>query len=194
MFVFDNTNINGVPARATNTGTGYSDSNTSTQYYCTADMVITAGDIMANGQQMTEQISCSPNTGNVGNYYSWVTAVAGDNVSSGKARDSICPLGWTMPVGDGNAVDKSFAKLVETYASGATNDALLRTSATSFIRGGLYNYKDPRRVNGGAAGYYWSGTSSYSLTTFILYFSSRAPSNTNKYDKGDGIPVRCVAR
>ena len=56
-----------------------------------------------------------------GNFYNWSAAIASNDsssITSGTVEQSICPAGWTLPIGgyfDSNAPSKSFQYLVEQY-------------------------------------------------------------------------------
>ena len=58
----------------------------------------------------------------LGNFYNWSAAIASNDsssITSGTVEQSICPSGWTLPIGgyysDFAAPDKSFWHLVEQY-------------------------------------------------------------------------------
>jgi len=90
----------GMPRMYTNNGTTLS--------YC-ADYVYTNGDILNSLNQMLNQKSCKPNTGNAGNWYMWSTSSIRSNI-----KNSVCSKGWKLPEYNG---EKGYKILTSTYGN-----------------------------------------------------------------------------
>ncbi|MBQ2695127.1 hypothetical protein IJG04_00600, partial [Candidatus Saccharibacteria bacterium] len=114
-------------------------------------------------------------------YYSYATATAGTNPSSGTSSYDICPANWRLPT------SAELTTLEKTYTSGAT------LTASPFL--GVYagRYNNSSFYDGGSVGYYWSSTAYNSSLADRLYFgsSSAGINGTTKYY---GYSIRCVAK
>jgi len=162
-----------------------------------------------------------------GNYYNWFAATAGsgkpadistttdgNRIINGTVQDSICPKGWTLPVGgatDANSTNgfvKSFYNLAQLYIGkvGTGNYipsvevAMVYASPISFVPAGYYNLSSVLS-DVGTRQFYWSGTTSsdaalalemdYNSAMHVLYPGT---GRSNNQGKGVGMSVRCVAR
>ena len=151
----------------------------------------------------------------VGNYYNFSAAVAMSNTSSYNADktvmpNSICPSGWRLPNGltsDGtNTVQSDFNKLLTEYgiANGTdlTGDVNVGWKTNGFTNIGLAPLFFVRSggVRGttlfefGLNGVYWSSTVNSASYGYYLYYNSNVLSPANRYDRGYGRSVRCIAR
>ncbi|MBR2997222.1 hypothetical protein IKF33_02210, partial [Candidatus Saccharibacteria bacterium] len=141
--------------------------------------------------------SMSVKTGNTysyGVYYTWYTATAGRNPSSGNTTGSICPYNWSMPISNTTTTVGSFGYLASTM--GSTSDTATATTnfrhyPNNFLYSGLVRSGS---VNSrGSSGNYWSRTATNSSNAYILSFiaSSFAPSSLN--NKNTGYSIRCIS-
>lgn len=158
-----------------------------------------------------------------GNYYNWFAATAGSGKSTdidtttdgnrivnGIAQDSICPKGWTLPVGGVTAINstdgsiKSFYNLVQVYTGKVTGDhfpgdvSTLYASPMSFVPAGYYT--NNTITSAGARQMYWTGTAydrDIAAWFMHIYNGAVAPGSYNNVGGakgGDGLSVRCVSR
>lgn len=160
-----------------------------------------------------------------GNYYNWFAATAGSGKSTdtnktteagaivgtyrikdGTVQDSICPKGWTLPVGgvtnvgstDGSV--KSFYNLVQVYTGKTGKFAgdvnTLYVYPMNFVPAGVYNFGNGSQGTPGERQLYYSGTVGIdALFAQSLTFGSGAVSPGIYNDaKGYGFSIRCVAR
>lgn len=158
-----------------------------------------------------------------GNSYNWFAATAesgkmadtatttdGNRIINGTVQDSICPKGWTLPVGGVTAINttdgsvKSTYNLIQLY-TGKTGDITnatvntLYASPMNFAPSGHYS-----DFNGftavGAQQWYWSGTvaSANSAAADGIYLNTlnngTAGTGAAGGYKAGGWSIRCVAR
>ena len=150
----------------------------------------------------------------LGDFYNWSAAIATNDSSSYGVYDegtdsyintetnqSICPAGWTLPIGgyfDSNAPDKSFQNLLEQYgwdnnSYTLSNDRKIWESPIYLgLSGGWYGMLG----NVGADVYSWSSVASYDENAYYLYAISDGVVSPNSYGyaRSAGGVVRCVAR
>ena len=160
--------------------------------HCINDIESTHGELLTSGSNMTNQISCTPNTNNSGNFYSWSMSTAGGQ-SSSKEPNSICPRGWQL-ITYSSTDTRSYHYLIRTtYNIQETNsDSKIRPLPISFIRSGDY---DLGSLNGrGSVGYYWSAVGVSSTSAYRLRFDSGNLLPLYSTDKYNGFAVRCVSR
>lgn len=139
-------------------------------------------------------------------FYNHYAATAG-SLSSGKnstALHSVCPKGWQLPNGFGYDVDRSFSKLVKSYAVNGKNidstsygtDNPIQFLGSVFNIGfhGEYSHQDGQNSHLGIFGNYWTSTSLGSNQAAFARFST--DNNYSKYssDNRTGYAIRCVAR
>lgn len=133
-----------------------------------------------------------------GNLYNWTAATLGSGTkvttNGGDAEDSICPRGWKLP----DYTNKgSFQDLFTAYGISANNAASVNKMTNfplNFLRTGSYGYERGNlgeRTNGGS---WWSATINDApfadcLQTSVSMFLPR-----NRYYRGYGFAIRCVAR
>ena len=176
---------NNVPIRYLSNGTKLG--------YCTDDHELTNGEILYSYSIMRFQVSCKPNTGNAGNWYSWPAATAGGSKSSGNELNSICPKGWQLTVNTEINI-RSWYHLIRTaYNIQDSNDSKLRSLPLSFVKSGGYTQGllDRRAADG----YYCSSTSSGSGAYYLLFRANTLlPQVSDGRQKDFGMSVRCVAR
>ena len=160
--------------------------------HCIDNMESTQGELLTSGSNMTNQISCTPNTNNSGNWYSWSASTAGGQ-SSSKEPDSICPRGWQL-VANSSTDTRSFAYLIRTAYNIAENDSdsRIRPLPLSFIRSGFYYLGSLN--SRGSVGRYWSAIGYSSTGAYRLVFDSGYLNPQSGGDKYNGFAVRCVSR
>ncbi len=125
-----------------------------------------------------------------GNYYNWIAATAGSGTGNYPANNSICPKGWELPYGG------KYGYLFETYGflSNPANAKKLTQSPFNMLRSGLYNWYDGVVYNQGINGYLPTGYfDSNTLKVMHLDFNTNNITPLKEGDKGDGLPVRCIA-
>ncbi|MBR0467487.1 hypothetical protein IJJ53_01060 [Candidatus Saccharibacteria bacterium] len=127
-----------------------------------------------------------------GNYYNWTTAIASNNsstITSGLARNSICPKGWRLPI-ISNYSNNDFINLNQLYTD-VTLDPLffkksgyVLTQLNSIYSLGLYlsaNYYP------GADGIFGASITNKNFITNTIW--------VNDYGgKKGGDSIRCIAR
>lgn len=129
-----------------------------------------------------------------GAYYTYYTATASTNPSSGEASSSICPKNWRLPTnaeyqtlygkGKSGWTTNGGKNGYWIGAANATGGAFF--PAAGFVGSGSLN-------TAGSYGYYWSSTASSSTGAYYLYFDSSGLGTYYNY-KYLGFSVRCVAR
>ena len=148
----------------------------------------------------SRQQSCTPNTGNGGNYYTFGAASAGVNVpAESDTMASICPKGWYLSKFAGN---QSFIDLTTIYLRISSNSSNIDTSfeenlrsiPLSFVRSGRYYYNTSTPYSRGSRGLFWSSRALSTSRAYHLYFHSTDVSPQSDSYKGDGQSLRCVAR
>ena len=156
--------------------------------------------------QLNEPYSEPGEHTHVGNYYNYAAAIGIDSSSSlGKNYQemdrSICPAGWRLPkFGDSYDSDTNdMYGLVNAYGwsknastvSGAT-DKVLTGAPFWFVRAG-YFYSYPTEP--GERAEIWTSTISGSGTSYsITIADSGWLTGQTTFDRGNGLPVRCIAR
>ncbi|MBR2741181.1 hypothetical protein IKD98_00245 [Candidatus Saccharibacteria bacterium] len=140
----------------------------------------------------------------LGNFYNWNAAIASNNSSSitgGIVEQSICPAGWTLPIGDCYSVsaapDKSFWNLVEQYGWDDDDRALGNGQKIweSPIYLGLSGFWYGRLGNVGSDVFSWSSVAYGDKDVYSLVADSDdyvGPDYSEDRVRGD--VVRCVAR
>lgn len=133
-----------------------------------------------------------------GNYYNATAATAGtvtNATTTGVAKDSICPKGWTLPVQ--NNVNGSFYYLLYSVygitSSNATTAAQLRGAPFNYVVPGYLNYSNGNMVNQGTYSFYH--TANVYNAGYMYYYQVRNNAiafSTNTY-KGIGASIRCIA-
>ena len=113
-------------------------------------------------------------------YYSYATATAGTNPSSGAATNDICPYGWRLPT------YTEYDTLMSSYNA---NYALF---ASPFFGVSAGRYSGNSFSNGGSYGYYWSSTAYDSDRAEALGISRNPYVGVNAKNYGNSI--RCVAK
>ena len=222
----EDTDLNGsvyeyTPAVSTTTGNVYSDGNQykgqnswdGGNYYWNGTWISSANNSAGYGAFSSAFMTSVPNTQNapaapanagnhyhVGNLYQWsaATAGSGDDLNNGtEASSSICPRGWRLPYSGDNVTDKSFGKLLGSYAiaSNAAGVTALTGAPLFFVPGG--NIGSGSLYSAGYGGYYWSSRSYAEAATnraYSLDFNSSAIGPSNNNYRYYGFSIRCVAR
>ena len=149
----------------------------------------------------------------LGNFYNWTAAIA-SNDSSGygvydegsdtyintETNQSICPAGWTLPIGgyfESNPPDKSFQYLIEQYGWNDSDWALGndRKIWESPIYLGLSGYWYGMLDYVGYYVYSWSSVANYESNAYLLNaYSGGYVYPDDYYYRYYGNVVRCVAR
>ena len=155
------------------------------------------------------------NTGHtsLGNYYNWTAAIASNDSSTltqdtlnniaNNPQNSICPKGWRLPTisnqsGSDTGSTNEYARLNYLYNSNsATSDANLLTSPLYFVRSGDVYNGSVRSM--GQEGKYISGTLVGAAYPYVFLFQNSLVDPAYTYpgtslQRGNGYPVRCVAR
>ena len=157
----------------------------------------------------------------VGNYYNWTSAIASNNsntitVTHTTAHNSICPVGWRLPIGKASTTSSDpgyYDEINYTWVNeGLTKDYAPNTSILAYIpdnttgflnirRGSMYmvasGYKHGTNLSIndiGTRGYYWTNTVTSNTTAFSPHFYDSGLYVVNTYNRGRGISIRCVAR
>ncbi|MBR0403163.1 hypothetical protein IJI55_01255 [Candidatus Saccharibacteria bacterium] len=129
-------------------------------------------------------------------YYNWTVAVAKETTAGvTTAPDtSICPKGWTLPTNGDKGVNKSWAKLLDTYSI-TTGAQLISNSTLGFTKYyGYWSWGHASELSQGSYGYFWSGTPSAEANAYYLDYVSGGVHPQVNYTKGYGFSIRCVAR
>jgi hypothetical protein len=146
-----------------------------------------------DGTLDTETVACTSSNMNyhIGNYYNWTAAVAMNDSSAYEEDEtlvgqSICPVGWTLPLSGGNTGSGSFSYLLDQYDSTGIWEAPL-----SFVLGGGW---DGSSGSVASVGFYWSSVVYDSNYAYYLYFNSGDSVDPQNNDgRVYGFSVRCVA-
>ena len=129
----------------------------------------------------------------LGNYYNWTAAVAMNNSSSHITdneliEQSICPAGWTLPIGGSSTSSGSFRYLYEQYSIDTIMSFIFPSGRWegSLINSGI-----------GSSGLFWSSVikdSKYSHGLYIEDYSyiSIYPGSYNS--RQAGFSIRCIVR
>ena len=120
-------------------------------------------------------------SGTYGAMYTWYSATAGTNPSSGASSYDICPKGWRLPT------SAEYQAIINNY--GSTGAALVDSNAKLQYSGSCNSTYCPTSLGG--LGLYWSSTADSSSAAYSLYFFSWAVYMTNS-PKNNGGSVRCV--
>ncbi|MBR2659371.1 hypothetical protein IKD60_01280 [Candidatus Saccharibacteria bacterium] len=130
-------------------------------------------------------------------YYNWTVAVAKEDTTSYTTTGpdtSICPKGWTLPTNGDKGVNKSWAKLLDTYSI-TTSEQLRSNSTLGFTKYyGFWDLDDASENAQGSGGYFWSGTPSAETNAYYMRYNSGGVYPQNNVGKGYGDNIRCVAR
>lgn len=111
----------------------------------------------------------------------------------------VCPAGWRLPrsqydlAAKNEAADFSYLHYLLTGSYNATNNLIAanwRTYPNNFVLSGSFSYDSPS--NRGTSGFYWSSTSSTTVSNFELYLRSSYASPIVGGGKFHGMAVRCV--
>lgn len=124
-------------------------------------------------------------TSDTGGYYNWYAATAGTGttaMSSGKAKSSICPKGWTLPIGGTNS---QFDILRQNYAVAVD---FLRAYSPTFAGA----FMDNARLKQGALGGWWSSTVYDSTHANAWQMEGDTRAEMVYELKNVGYSVRCV--
>lgn len=134
----------------------------------------------------------------IGNYYNWQSATNGTGSSAttdgATASGSICPTGWSLPLGKNITTVGSFNKLLSGLSGLTTAAAPYYYLAGGSITGSTLN-------SAGFSGSFWSATSYSSATyadTYAYGFGMTTTNNTVNTTgyliRSEPRSVRCVAR
>ena len=129
-------------------------------------------------------------------FYNWTVAVAKETTASvTTAPDtSICPKGWTLPTNGDKGVNKSWAKLLDTYSITTGAQLLANTNLGFSLYYGYWDLNYASEFYQGSYGDFWSGTPSSEIAAYSLYYYSGAVGPQSSSRKGAGFSIRCVAR
>ena len=129
-----------------------------------------------------------------GNYYTWAAAIADTTyyttMDQSVTNTSICPKGWSLPLGNERNVSGSFYYL--SHQVGQDRSKGWRAFPNNFLVSGYFSGSSAKSRND--RGYYWSRTAS--INNSAAYVLSLSPTGYNSYytggDKNDGYSVRCL--
>ena len=149
-------------------------------------------------QRAANTANTNVNTYSYGNYYTWHAVIADTThyTSGDHNTTSICPKGWSIPVG--NTTSNGYGKLdVDMGGTGVyqtTTEASnrWRKYPTNFLYSGRF---DISSASGrGSYGYYWSSTALDTINSRYLYLgSTNFNPSTSFGTKFYGVSARCVA-
>ena len=149
-------------------------------------------------QRAESTTNTNVNTYSHGNYYTWHAVIADTThyTSGDHNTTSICPTGWSIPLG--NNTSNGYGKLdVDMGGTGAYRFAAeasnrWRKYPTNFLFSGYFTTSSAK--NRGSYGRYWSSTARYASFSYGLGLGSTDVSpGTDYYGKYYGFTVRCVA-
>ena len=138
-----------------------------------------------------------------GTYYNWYAATAGSGtwaMTSGDAKNSVCPRNWTLPKNDsdGSWYDLLYTKYSFTATGSATGasteSTALQKAPFSVVRSGVYRWASGGLYFRGGAGYYWSSHAYATTDSHGLRFAASVFYPQGGDDKIYGFTVRCVVR
>ena len=122
-------------------------------------------------------------------------------MSSGTAKDSICPRGWILATNYGN---KSYSNLISSVYGGIINtswidkksDSILIYNPLSFLRSGDFGHYNGSGLKGGRniSGSYWESRTASTTNAYSLFFNSTLLYPQSGRDRGYGFSVRCVSK
>ena len=156
-----------------------------------------------NGTIANKTVACGNDKQyHIGNYYNWTAAVAMPN-SSGYTIDntdtnqSICPAGWMLPKSGSTLTGSgSFYYLVNqlSLVAGPRPNGNIQYSPVYFVYGG--SWSGVTLDNFGGYGNYWSSVVQDNQNAYRLFFQHKVHDlSPQGYGyRGDGYPIRCVAR
>lgn len=157
-----------------------------------------AGTTTATTEDSVGTTGYAQETQGIGVYYSWGAAVAGQGATATGSvlNSSVCPKGWRLPSGEGDAVNGSFAYLMKVYdytrQSGGSPAA--RSYPTSFVRSGAYYWGDATLYYQGENGNWWSYTTSPTDNeVYNLGLGTNGVLPQYGYVRFYGLGVRCLA-
>ena len=149
-------------------------------------------------QRAANTTNTNVNTYSYGNYYTWHAVIADTTHYTSGDHDtaSICPKGWSIPVG--NNTSNGYGKLdvdmggTGAYQSTAEASNRWRKYPTNFLYSG--SPSGSSAYNRGSSGYYWSSTANHANNSYYLFLNriGIAPGTYLNY-KYLGYAARCVA-
>ena len=141
------------------------------------------------------------NTYSYGNYYTWHAVIADTThyTSGDHNTTSICPKGWSIPVG--GTTSDGYGKLdVDMGGTGADDQFTAEASnrwrkyPTNFLYSGYFNTSSAKDRGSLGSGFYWSSTAYYANYSYILsMYSTSVTPGTGNIVKYRGGSARCVA-
>ena len=137
-----------------------------------------------------------------GHQYNWYSATAESGtfaMSSGNARDSICPFGWELPRRNG---EKSWASMITSYKDPSGNTLARNKASTSAVRqipislvgAGRYDYSTGNpRTSHNDHGYYIQSIAQSGTDKSMFHFDATTDlSLYSNSQKIEGASIRCV--
>ena len=148
-------------------------------------------------QRAANTTNTDVNTYSYGNYYTWAAVIADTTyyTSGNHNTTSICPKGWSIPVG--NTTSNGYGKLdvdmggTGAYQTTAEASNRWRKYPTNFLYSGYFgtssaNYR-------GSSGNYWSSTANNAYNSYHLFLYSTFVYPGTYYSlKYSGYAARCV--
>ena len=150
------------------------------------------------------------NTYSYGNYYTWHAAIADTTYYESDTHDttSICPAGWSIPIGNQTTANKSFGAL-SVALGGPAGGAVADSSSTptgaemlkvfmSYPNNFIYSgdFSDSSANNRGSYGYYWSSTAKNLIGSCELVLNGVgvvSPATSGAF-MGYGSSIRCLSQ
>lgn len=143
--------------------------------------------------------------GHLGNGYNWAAALARNNISDlngsivvrENVKNSICPKGWRLPLGNRNSYDtekNDFAILMKAYFGVETTDAVILDDYEGFIKEPFY-FAFP--VNEGTTGHTAKYITAFNNSTSwytAAYLDGNRFLSVVDGAKGTLYNIRCIAR
>ena len=129
-------------------------------------------------------------------YYNWTAAVAKETTAgvTTAPNTSICPKGWTLPTNGDKGINKSWAKLLDTYSITTGAQLLANTYLGFSLYYGYWSWDGASENGQSNGGSFWSSTPSSEANAYYLNYWSTGVNPQTNYHKGYGFSIRCVAR
>ncbi len=138
-------------------------------------------------------------TQKIGTYYNFQAATIGTGASLteqyDEAPDSFCPIGWQLPIGNTQNVDKAFQKLLNSYniSSNSAGSNAGRSYPLSYLLSGNYYWDYGRLGDLGSRGRWWSSTIEGEGSAYNLNIHEDGIYAGDNRNMNYGFPLRCVS-
>ncbi len=138
-------------------------------------------------------------TQKIGTYYNFQAATIGTGASlttsGSQAPESFCPVGWQLPTGNNQNVNKAFQKLLNSYniTNNSGGSVAARKYPLSYLLSGYYRWSDGRLYSLGSYGYWWFNTLEEGGNAYRLYIREVGINADANGNMNYGFPLRCVS-